>query len=855
MSRPRLLVPLLLPLTFAMAFGTLPAASAVDDYTISGHVRTTSGVYIAGGSVEAYNENGEPMLGDGAPLESGDFEAHLPGGTYTFVFRGEEGVRGGDEVLVMTFPDVLVDADREWNPSLPETPALVRGVESDGTTSAPSTRVLECTLYSGDGTLLRRLKTTASENSDDYPLTGFVVPADAPAGSGCQVNARFSNGAIVTKPLTLTDDGPNEFTIAVPEPVTVTGRIIAPLPIDDGNVYIDDADGQTVHGIEVGPDGRYSVDLFPGRYTFDFYASRQAEGIPNDVNLHIRKVDVQVDGDTTLDASLPYVPLDLQVVDTEGQIQEGRMSLQCLQVADDGPNYDAELSHEREGTLYGVMYGVPSGPGWSCAFTFDTGELVDSPLTIPVDLPATPSKWTLHVPTGELTLDEVAGDNDGVPDDIESQAPNNGDGNNDGTPDADQTNVTSLPANGEGPAEADSFVTVAGPPGSILSNVSTLDPSATGTTPPPNVTLPSGLASFTLNGVPSGSDQTVSIYAGSMAGVTDYAKFYPSTQLWELLPADRVSVFADRVEITLTDGGTGDDDGAANGSITDPGGPAKIVTGDTTAPVVTGRATTRPNGYGWYAGDVRIDWSATDPSGVKRQPADTIVTGQGANVTAQSPEVCDNATPAPNCGRGSVTGLKIDKSAPTVSVKGVADGATYTLGNVPAAGCHAYDGLSGLRSACKGVRTGGNANGVGQFTYAASGIDKAGNARVVKATYRVVYRFDGFLAPLNNPPSGVSVFKAGSTAPVGFTVKRANGTVVTPVSKPVWVVPVRGSRTSLPVNEAVSNAKGSSGSAFTWKNNRWQYDWSTKGVTAGYLYRIGVRLDDGTTHYLNVGLR
>jgi hypothetical protein len=33
------------------------------------------------------------------------------------------------------------------------------------------------------------------------------------------------------------------------------------------------------------------------------------------------------------------------------------------------------------------------------------------------------------------------------------------------------------------------------------------------------------------------------------------------------------------------------------------------------------------------------------------------------------------------------------------------------------------------------------------------------------------------------------------------------------------------------------------------------YNWSTKNLPAGYYYRIGVRLDDGTTYTVNVGLR
>ena len=57
------------------------------------------------------------------------------------------------------------------------------------------------------------------------------------------------------------------------------------------------------------------------------------------------------------------------------------------------------------------------------------------------------------------------------------------------------------------------------------------------------------------------------------------------------------------------------------------------------------------------------------------------------------------------------------------------------------------------------------------------------------------------------------------------------------------------------MNESVSNAAGTSGSAFVWRNNRWEFNWSTKGLASGYLYKIGVKLDDGTTHYLTVGLR
>jgi hypothetical protein len=345
------------------------------------------------------------------------------------------------------------------------------------------------------------------------------------------------------------------------------------------------------------------------------------------------------------------------------------------------------------------------------------------------------------------------------------------------------------------------------------------------------------------------------MYMGSTDGINGYAKYDPDTHTWTTLPADRVQVFDNHVDITLTDGGIGDDDGAANGEISDPGGYATVTaSGDTAPPTITGNATTQPNGNGWYRNNVRIDWTATDPSGVDAQPVDTTVATQGGNVTATSPLVCDKV-PTPNCGRGTVTGLKIDKTAPVLSVGGVTNGATYTRGAVPTATCQASDPLSGLARACAGVRSGGNSAGVGEFTYRAGAVDKAGNIRVIAVTYRVVYRFDGFAQPINGPGSPTSIFKAGSTVPVSFALKSASGAAATPSSKPAWVRVVRGARTSAPVNEAVNSSKGTTGSSFVFSAGAWRYNWSTKGLSAGYLYRIGVRLDDGTTHYVTVGLR
>ncbi len=367
------------------------------------------------------------------------------------------------------------------------------------------------------------------------------------------------------------------------------------------------------------------------------------------------------------------------------------------------------------------------------------------------------------------------------------------------------------------------------------------------------------MTNLVLKGVEKGTDQTISIFTASTQDVTGYAKYDPNTKLWSLLPDDRVEIFGNRVEVTLTDGGIGDDDGEANGRISDPGGIAIVRNLDTVAPAVTGQTTRQPNLNGWYNDDVAVEWTATDPepsSGGVANPADTVVTGEGADLTAESAEVCDTAG---NCSAGMVEGIKIDRTKPTVNLSGVENGKTYTLGAVPAATCTAGDALSGVDGQCTTTLTGGNANGVGEYTLEATATDKAGNARTASITYRVVYRFNGFQQPINDPllvPSAPrSVFKSGSTVPVKFQVKRADGTLVDPLTAPEWLTPEKGNATAASVNEEVWTEPATSGTQFAKTGDQWHYNWKTKGVAAGFTYRIGVRLDDGTKHYVVVAAR
>lgn len=174
-----------------------------------------------------------------------------------------------------------------------------------------------------------------------------------------------------------------------------------------------------------------------------------------------------------------------------------------------------------------------------------------------------------------------------------------------------------------------------------------------------------------------------------------------------------------------------------------------------------------PNGSnGWYTSDVTATFIASDvPSGLA-DPSQASFTVQssteGSAVSIASGSVADNA--------GNVTAsvdagpFKIDKTAPDVAVTGVGNGAIYTLGTVPAAGCSTTDALSGVAMIASLSQSGGP---VGPVTATCSGgTDNAGNVAGAKSvTYTVLYAFVGFSRPVDNPEV-LNVAKAGQAIPL-----------------------------------------------------------------------------------------
>ena len=125
-------------------------------------------------------------------------------------------------------------------------------------------------------------------------------------------------------------------------------------------------------------------------------------------------------------------------------------------------------------------------------------------------------------------------------------------------------------------------VTITAPSGTTLSG---LTESAVPSNAPAGVTFPFGLLGFTVSGVSTGG--TVQVTLALPADVTAYWKYHNGT----FTNFTGATFSAGKVVLTLTDGGNGDEDGVANGTIVEPGAPASASTAATPVavqPKVTG---------------------------------------------------------------------------------------------------------------------------------------------------------------------------------------------------------------------------------------------------------------------------
>ena len=195
---------------------------------------------------------------------------------------------------------------------------------------------------------------------------------------------------------------------------------------------------------------------------------------------------------------------------------------------------------------------------------------------------------------------------------------------------------------------------------------------------------------------------------------------------------------------------------------------------DDQPPVVTGTPDTSPNASGWYNAPVTITWTSIDPapsSGTPTTPPPTTLSTDGANQTATSAPSCD---PAGNCATGTVTGINLDTTPPSVSVMGVTSGGTYSTAPSPA--CTTTDALSGVAANATLAVTSSETT----YTATCSGAtDNAGNAAApVSVSYQVIpagYTTASLTDSTGNPIAGAAVTFRSASGSVTNAATDSNG--------------------------------------------------------------------------------
>jgi hypothetical protein len=259
-----------------------------------------------------------------------------------------------------------------------------------------------------------------------------------------------------------------------------------------------------------------------------------------------------------------------------------------------------------------------------------------------------------------------------------------------------------------------------------------------------------------------------------------------------------------------------------------------------------------PNAAGWNNSDVTLSWSCTDGlSG----PVDATVTKQisSEGINQQATGTC--ADVAGNEASSTDGDVDLDKTKPTVAVTGVADGATYVLGSVPAAGCSTSDGLSGVKTAASLSSSGGP---VGTITATCSGAeDNAGNTNSASMMYTVIFNWTGFFQPIdNNPdqsgnPALATVWnsaKAGQAIPVKFSLSGDQGLSIFQAGYPKSTK-VACPNASAIVDGVETYAASTPGLHYDAVADQYVYVWKTATSLANTCQRLEVKLVDGTSHY------
>ena len=245
---------------------------------------------------------------------------------------------------------------------------------------------------------------------------------------------------------------------------------------------------------------------------------------------------------------------------------------------------DATFTHTLPGGVTFVSLSSPAG--WSC-----TTPAVGANGTIQCTHPSVPSNTTgIFGVVSSIGFTTPPGPTSFTGTVSTAQSESNG-ANNQGTGTLDVVADTSFTGATAGTSGGSGTVTMSGGgAGCTYTSAQWIPLASVPTPPPPGLAFPFGLFEFAASGCASGATLafTMTLPAPLAPGAA-YWKFGPTTgdptPHWYTIPA---TIVGNTVTFSITDGGLGDDDLAANGAVSDAGGPTGAVLVSVSATPVPG---------------------------------------------------------------------------------------------------------------------------------------------------------------------------------------------------------------------------------------------------------------------------
>ncbi|HEX5847935.1 MAG TPA: PxKF domain-containing protein [Rubrobacter sp.] len=284
---------------------------------------------------------------------------------------------------------------------------------------------------------------------------------------------------------------------------------------------------------------------------------------------------------------------------------------------------------------------------------------------------------------------------------------------------------------------------------------------------------------------------------------------------------------------------------------------------DLTPPNTEATLSPEPNIDGWNSNDVTVSLDATDEGGSN---VEGIVYSASGAQTVEETTVGGSSTSLDITAEGETTityaardhagnledqktiSVRIDRSDPEVSISSPADGAEYALDESVAADYSCSDALSGL-AYCLGTvpdNVGIDTASVGQKTFAVEAADDVGNVVSASSIYHVIYDFDGFFSPVDNPDV-LNRVRAGSAIPLKFSLGGDQGLDIfaeaggsgSPSSRPIPCHPTGPTDT---LEQTIS--ANPSRLTYDAATDLYTYVWKTRKDWTG-CRQLVLRLDDG----------